>query len=88
MPGRIVIEVQGPGRLSVDMRVKNISRLDKLFIFDALAESFELDERGRKVIGASIFAGGVKKVLGVSPDTVAIPVEVLDYLEKRGKSDI
>ena len=72
MEGTIKIEALKGVGLSVEMDVRNVSRLDMMACFDALADGFRLDEEDRKIMGLFMAVGGVNAL----PNAVAAKVEV------------
>ena len=88
MNGKVVIEITEVGQFTLDVRVKQPSKLGWLCIFDGLIESMKLSDMDRMMFGLTIAAGGMKTISGRAPDMVEMSTEVVDRLKKmKGTQD-
>ena len=86
MEGTIKIEALKGVGLSVEMDVRNVSRLDMMACFDALADGFRLKEDDKKIMGAFIAMGGVKAIPGALAAKVEVDKEMFELFKKMGES--
>jgi hypothetical protein len=87
MEGTIKIEALPGMGVSLEADVKNVSRLDILGIFDALAAGFGFDEEDRKRMGIMFAMGGVNAIPGAKATKVEIGKELFEMLKKMKEND-
>lgn len=85
MKGTIKIEANSKSGFSIEMNMTNVSKLDELLIFGALANAFELSEKDRTIFGAIIAAGGVEKVFGQDIGVVKIDAGLINKLRRESE---
>lgn len=82
MEGTIKIEALKGIGLSVEMDICNVSRLDMMACFDALADGFKLSEEDRKIMGIFLALGGVNALPGGVAAKVAVDKEMFELFKK------
>ena len=82
MKGKIIIDVKETGAFAFDMRVNDVTKLDKLLLFDAMAEAFNFSEADREVVGGLILLGGLRE-MGVGAMRMEVPDWLADRLRRK-----
>ncbi len=81
MKGTIKIEaIPGMG-VSLEMDIREVSGVDIMSVFDALAEGFNMDKEMRKTFGLMFAFGGVDAMPGVQRATVKVDKELYELLK-------
>lgn len=82
MKGTVKIEALPGTGVSVSGDIKEVSRLDILAMFDALAGGFSIDEDDRKTLGIMFAMGGLNAIPGVKTATMEVNRELFEILKK------
>ena len=82
MEGTIKIEALKGVGLSVEMDIRDVSRLDMMACFDALADGFKLNEEDRKIMGIFLALGGVNALPGGVAAKVTVDKEMFELFKK------
>jgi hypothetical protein len=81
MKGKIEIVVKNHS-VTIDGDLEDVSQSGKLMVFDALADTLELDERERRIIGIAIYGGGVDVLMENPGAKIKIPREMTDVIKE------
>ncbi len=89
MKGKIEIHVHDSSTITISGEVDELDSTGKLMIFETLRDALELDEIDQKIIGLTIYAGGIEALGGPTPQTVKIPMEMMMAIEaiRKKKSE-
>ena len=89
MKGKIEIIVHSSNTITIKGDVDELDGAGKLMIFETMRDALELDEIDCKLIGTTIYAGGIEAMGGPAAQTVRIPMEMLAVIEamKKRKKD-
>lgn len=81
MKGKIKIVIKN-NSVTIDGNLEDESTSGKLMIFDALADTLELDERERRIIGVSVYGGGVDVLMENPGAKIKIPNEIMGVIKE------
>ena len=87
MKGKILIESSMPGMVEIAKEIDDVSWIDKMVIFDALCNIFELSEEDRQEIGVMIRLGGLGAITGKHPVVVTIDADMIDEIREKGNKN-
>lgn len=88
MKGKIEIIIKN-NSITIDGDLEDESPSGKLMIFDALADTLELDEQERRIIGIAIYGGGVDVMMENPGAKIKVPLEIIGAIKefKRRRMD-
>lgn len=81
MKGKIEIVIKNHS-VTIDGDLEDVSQSGKLMVFDALADTLELNEQERRIIGVAIYGGGVDVLMENPGAKIKVPVEIMGVIKE------
>ena len=85
MKGKIEILIKNSNTITIMGDVDELDGTGKLMIFETLRDALNLDEIDCKLIGTTIYAGGIEALGGPVAQTVRIPHEIMTVIDRMKK---
>lgn len=87
MKGKIIIDAWGDNNCSITVDMEHMSNMNKLVIMDGMIDALKLDEEACRVIGGTIFRGGIKNVIGHAPTKITVDLDAIENLKKENNNE-